>query len=98
MNGLLVGMGKLYGIEGICLLGETSGYVIDANASKYLLEILLSVLDLKISMEEINKKSNDTILLIRTIEQQIEDRAKNSEPQQADQIIQKKQPEMGYIS
>ena len=98
MNGLLVGMAKLYGIEGICLLGETSGYVIDANASKYLLEILLSILDLKINMEEINKKSNDTILLIRTIEQQIEDRAKNSEPQQADQIIQKKQPEMGYIS
>lgn len=98
MNGLLVGMGKLYGIDGICLLGETSGYVIDANASKHLLEILLPILDLKISMDEINKKSNDTILLIRTIEQQIEDRTKTLEPQQAEQIIQKKQPEMGYIS
>ena len=55
MNGLLVGIGKLYGIEGICLLGETSGYVIDANASKHLLEILLSVLDLKIIWRKLIK-------------------------------------------
>jgi proteasome assembly chaperone (PAC2) family protein len=34
MNGLILGLGKLRGIEGTCLLGETSGYVIDAKASK----------------------------------------------------------------
>ena len=43
MNGLILGLGKLRGIEGICLLGETSGYVIDAKASKNLLEILNNV-------------------------------------------------------
>ena len=30
MNGLIVGLAKLKGIRGTCLLGETSGYVVDA--------------------------------------------------------------------
>jgi len=38
MNGLIIGIAKLRGIKGTCLLGETSGYVIDAKASKSILE------------------------------------------------------------
>jgi uncharacterized protein len=34
MNGLIIGIAKLRGMQGTCLLGETSGYVIDAKASK----------------------------------------------------------------
>jgi proteasome assembly chaperone (PAC2) family protein len=33
MNGLIIGIAKLRGIKSTCLLGETSGYVIDAKAS-----------------------------------------------------------------
>jgi uncharacterized protein len=43
MNGLIIGIAKLRGIKGTCLLGETSGYVIDAKASKSILEALLSI-------------------------------------------------------
>ena len=34
MNGLIIGIAKLRGMKGTCLLGETSGYVVDAKASK----------------------------------------------------------------
>jgi hypothetical protein len=34
MNGLIIGIAKLDGMQGTCLLGETSGYVVDAKASK----------------------------------------------------------------
>ena len=34
MNGLIIGIAKLRGMQGACLLGETSGYVVDAKASK----------------------------------------------------------------
>jgi uncharacterized protein len=71
MNGLILGLGKLRGIEGTCLLGETSGYVIDAKASKNLLEILNKILGIKINMEEINKRSKDTEILIKNLEQQM---------------------------
>ena len=40
MNGIMIGIAKLRGMKGVCLLGETSGYVLDAKSSKSLLEIL----------------------------------------------------------
>lgn len=82
MNGILLGIGKINDVKGISLLGETSGYVIDANASKYVLKKLLAIIGLDISMEDMDKKAKDTIMLIKSIEQRIGD----------------KKPEIGYIS
>ncbi|MGE5661637.1 MAG: hypothetical protein ACM3X1_05260 [Ignavibacteriales bacterium] len=36
-------------MKGTCLLGETSGYVVDAKASRSLLEVLTSRLRIKIA-------------------------------------------------
>jgi len=105
MNGLILGLGKLRGIEGICLLGETSGYVIDAKASKHLLEILNNVLGIHINMDEMNKRSKDTELLIKNLEQQM--MAKSGQfPQsvpteeQEEELMfpQNRKSNMGYIS
>lgn len=96
MNGILLGIGKIHNINGISLLGETSGYVIDANASKYLLKKLLSIVHLEIDMENLDKKAKDTIMLIKTIERRIGD--KNASGDEVQQMVQKKQPEIGYIS
>jgi uncharacterized protein (TIGR00162 family) len=105
MNGLILGLGKLRGIEGTCLLGETSGYVIDAKASKNLLEILNKILGIKINMDEMNKRSKDTEILIKNLEQQI--MAKSGQyPQsipteeQDEGLIypQNRKSNMGYIS
>jgi len=96
MNGILLGIGKINNVKGISLLGETSGYVIDANASKYILKKLLAIIGLDISMEDMDKKAKDTIMLIKSIEQRIGD--KNSLSDDVQQMVQKKQPEIGYIS
>ena len=105
MNGLILGLGKLRGIEGICLLGETSGYVIDAKASKNLLEILNNVLGIHINMDEMNKRSKDTEILIKNLEQQM--MAKSGQfPQsvpteeQEEELMfpQNRKSNMGYIS
>ena len=105
MNGLILGLGKLRGIEGTCLLGETSGYVIDAKASKNILEILNKILGIKINMDEINKRSKDTELLIKNLEQQM--MAKSGQyPQsipgeeQDEELMfpQNRKSNMGYIS
>src|SRR5215210_1876326 len=105
MNGLILGLGKLRGIEGICLLGETSGYVIDAKASKNLLEIVNNVLGIHINMDEMNKRSKDTEILIKNLEQQM--MAKSGQfPQgvpteeQDEELMfpQNRKSNMGYIS
>src|SRR5262245_14531453 len=71
MNGLIVGLTKLKGMKGTCLLGETSGYVVDAKASRSLLEVLTSRLRVKISMDALDARANDTEMLMKTVEQQM---------------------------
>jgi uncharacterized protein len=97
MNGLIIGIAKLRGIRGTCLLGETSGYVVDAKASKSILDTLLSIVGIKIDMATLEKRAKDTEMLIKTIEQQMAGRSgKLLEGQQT--APQGKSPNMGYIS
>ncbi len=56
-SGLLLGLGKLYGIESVCLMGETSGYFVDPKSAQAVLEVLTHVLDLKISFSELENKA-----------------------------------------
>ncbi len=71
MNGLVIGIAKLRNMKGVCLLGETSGYVVDAKASKAVLESLLQIINVRVSMTNLEKRAKDTEMLIRTIEQQM---------------------------
>ena len=97
MNGLIVGLAKLKGIGGTCLLGETSGYVVDAKASRSLLEILTAQLSLEISMEALDARAKDTETLIKTIEQQM-GQASGARPEGGEQTSQSDPRNTGYIS
>jgi hypothetical protein len=91
MNGVIIGLAKLRHIKGICLLGETSGYVIDASAASAVLKTLTSILDVVIDMQDLEKRIKDTEPLIKALEQQL---------QQQTEIIQqsKQSKDLGYIS
>jgi len=93
MNGVLIGIAKKSSLSGICLLGETSGYVIDAKASKAVLESLCKILNLKFDMSELDQKAKDTEKLIKTIQSQATAQGGDSLPiQPADE------KRLGYIS
>src|SRR3972149_2347319 len=93
MNGLVIGAGKTRGITGVCLLGETSGYVVDAKASKAILEILSKILGLKLDMTTLIKKAQDTDQLIKTVEEQMGQR------QSTEQLpLPSQDKKLGYIS
>ena len=79
MNGIIIGIAKLRGMQGTCLLGETSGYVVDAKASKVVLESLLSILRITVDMTNLEKKAKDTEMLIQTIKQEAAGRALESQ-------------------
>jgi uncharacterized protein (TIGR00162 family) len=98
MNGLIIGIAKLRGMKGMCLLGETSGYVVDAKASKSILQTLLSIVGIKVDMTSLEKRAKDTEMLIRTIEQQIAGRTGRMLEGQQQSAAQGKPPDMGYIS
>ncbi len=59
-SGLLLGLGKnMYGFNGICIMGETSGYFVDPTAARGVLEILAEYLTLDLSYEELDDKAEE---------------------------------------
>jgi len=58
-SGLLLGMGKLRGMKGVCLMGETSGYMVDPNSAREVIKILSQSLDIKISLSELESKAKE---------------------------------------
>jgi uncharacterized protein len=97
MNGLIIGLAKLKGMRGTCLLGETSGYVVDAKASKAILEVLATRLSVKINMDALDARAKDTETLIKTIEQQMGP-ASGGRLEGREQSSQNNPPNTGYIS
>lgn len=97
MNGLIIGLAKLKGMRGTCLLGETSGYVVDAKASRSILEVLTTRLGIEISMDALDARAKDTEMLIKTIEQQM-GQTSGGRPEGREQTTQSDPRNTGYIS
>ena len=55
--GMLLGLGKLRGMRGVCLMGETHGAYVDPNAARVLLDKLCEILDIKIDMSKLEKRA-----------------------------------------
>jgi uncharacterized protein len=90
MNGLMIGIASLHGLEGACLLGETSGYVVDAGASKSVLEVLSKVVGLPIDTSKLKEKAEETQRVISQL-QAMSEQARETSPQPT------KQTRPGYI-
>ena len=56
-SGLLLGLGKLQGIQGGCLMGETSGYMVDPKSASVLLKSLQKLLKIKIDLSELEQRA-----------------------------------------
>lgn len=50
---MLVGLGRVYGIDSLCIIGETSGFVIDAKSARNLIEVMSSMFDVEIDTSEL---------------------------------------------
>jgi hypothetical protein len=56
-SGLLLGLGKLQGIHGGCLMGETSGYMVDPKSASVVLKSLQKLLNIKIDLSELEERA-----------------------------------------
>jgi hypothetical protein len=57
VSGLLLGLAKIRGLKGLCLMGETSGYYLDPNSAKAVLEVLCQLLGVKVDMSRLTEKA-----------------------------------------
>jgi len=67
--GLLLGLGELKGIKGICLMGETQGNYVDPKSAKAVLEVLKTYLHLNVKIDDLDKKAQETEEMIARFEQ-----------------------------
>ncbi|MHC1586715.1 MAG: PAC2 family protein [Candidatus Hecatellaceae archaeon] len=63
VQGLIIGEAKFKGFKGVCLLAETPGYstpsgrpVVDAKASRALLQVLLNILEVKLDLSGLERQ------------------------------------------
>ncbi len=85
-SGLLLGLGKMRGIPAICLLGLTSGYLVDPKSAQAVLKILSQVLNLEVDMQALEERAEEMEKVVERLK----------EMEQA-QIPRRREEELGYI-
>jgi len=65
--GLLVGIGKLHGMKGACLMGETNAQLVygDQGSAKRVIELLAKAFTFKVKMKTIEKESSNMLIQFR---------------------------------
>jgi len=58
-SGLLLGLGGLVGIDAVCLMGETSGYLVDPKSAQAVMSILSAALNLDINMQALEERAKE---------------------------------------
>ncbi len=72
-SGLLLGMSKLKKIDAACLMGLTSGYLVDPKSAQSLLKVICKIFELNIDvgpLEERAKEMEKIVARLREVEQQ----------------------------
>jgi uncharacterized protein (TIGR00162 family) len=58
-SGLFLGLGRLFNMEGVCLMGETSGYFVDPRSAEAVLRVLTKVLNTPVDLTDLEEKARE---------------------------------------
>jgi hypothetical protein len=58
-SGLFLGLGRLFDMEGVCLMGETSGYFVDPRSAEAVLKVLAKALHIDIDFADLEAKAKE---------------------------------------
>jgi uncharacterized protein (TIGR00162 family) len=59
VSGLVLGLGERRGIEAACLMGETSGYLVDPKSARAVLEVLESLLEFDVDYASLEDRAEE---------------------------------------
>jgi hypothetical protein len=70
-SGLFLGLGKVRGMKGLCLLGQTTGFPIipDPHSAEALLRVLMKILNVEIDMSRLQKKVEEMKEFVKKVEE-----------------------------
>ena len=85
-SGLFLGLGVRQGIEGICLMGETPGYFIDAESAEAILKKLSLLLNFEINTDKLDERAEETRKMIAKAQQMEQDLINKANAGNADEL------------
>ncbi|GGC63104.1 proteasome assembly chaperone family protein [Haloferax sulfurifontis] len=59
VSGLLLGLGGRRGLDATCLMGETSGYLVDPQSAQVVIEVLQDLLDFSVDFESLEERAEE---------------------------------------
>jgi len=69
VSGLLLGLGSLRSIEAVCLMGVTSGYLVDPKAAQEVLKVLSKVLKIDVGMQALEERAKEMEKIIGKLQE-----------------------------
>ncbi|MFB6077383.1 MAG: proteasome assembly chaperone family protein [Halarchaeum sp.] len=68
-SGMLVGLGGRRGLSAACLMGETSGYLVDPKSARAVLEVLENLLDFAVDFEALDERADEMEDVVEQMQQ-----------------------------
>jgi uncharacterized protein (TIGR00162 family) len=69
ISGLLLGLGERRGVGAACLMGETSGYLVDPKSAQAVLEVLQDVLGFEVDFGSLEERAEEMEEVVRKIQE-----------------------------
>ena len=69
VSGLLLGLGERRGMPAACLMGETSGYLVDPKSAQAVLEVLQEVLGFEVDFDALEDRAEEMEEVVRKIQE-----------------------------
>jgi len=69
VSGLLLGLGERHGVDAACLMGETSGYLVDPKSAQAVLEVLQDILGFEIDVGTLEERAEEMEEVVRKIQE-----------------------------
>jgi uncharacterized protein (TIGR00162 family) len=83
VSGLLLGLGERRGFDGACLMGETSGYLVDPKSARAVLEVLADYVGFEPDYDELEDQAEELEEVVGKI-QEMEDQSAMDVPTDED--------------
>lgn len=69
VSGLLLGLGERRDLPAACLMGETSGYLVDPKSARAVLEVLEEVVGFSVGFESLEERADEMEEVVQKIQQ-----------------------------
>jgi uncharacterized protein (TIGR00162 family) len=70
--GLLPALGKLKGMEGSCIMGETHGSYIDSASARQIVQLLSKYLSVKIDLKRLDQRAKESQQVLKQVQDEVQ--------------------------